>query len=101
MYESNWSHHASADVSALALIAIAVLAVFVIVLTLFVWGMIFRRAGYSFATALLMFLPVVNVIWLLIFAFTRWPIQKELDAYQRQVPQYAAAPPPPAVPPRM
>jgi fatty acid desaturase len=55
-----------------------------ILLVLFIWGMIFKRAGYSFAMALLMFLPLVNVIWLMIFAFSRWPIQKELDYHRAQ-----------------
>ena len=32
-----------------------------LVLFLFVWGMIFSRAGYSFAMALLMFIPLVDL----------------------------------------
>ena len=70
---------------------------------LLIWGMIFSRAGYSWAMALLMFIPLVNFIWLLIFAFSRWPVQKELDMYKRGgyggqqqgYPQQPNYPPPP------
>lgn len=68
--------------TALGLIFFLLFLAGMITLVIFVWGMIFKRAGYSFAMSLLMFIPFVNVIWLLIFAFSRWPIQKELDMYR-------------------
>jgi hypothetical protein len=34
---------------------------------------IFQRAGYSGALALLMFIPLVNLIVLIWFAFSDWP----------------------------
>jgi type VI protein secretion system component VasK len=71
-----------------------VLVILGAVLVFVFWGMIFSRAGYSFAMALLMFIPLVNFIWLLIFAFSRWPVQRELDHYRRM------GPPPQAYPPR-
>ncbi len=44
-----------------------------------VFGEIFRKAGYSGWLGLLMLIPVVNVVWLLIFAFGDWPIRRELS----------------------
>jgi hypothetical protein len=29
-----------------------------------------------------MFVPLANLIWIIIFAFSYWPIQRELDAYR-------------------
>lgn len=54
-------------------VALIVLALFTVV-----WAMIFSKAGYSGWLALLMLIPVVNLIWLLIFAFSEWPIEAEL-----------------------
>ena len=49
------------------------------------WGMIFKKAGYSFWLGLLMLVPLANLIWLLIFAFSTWPIHRELERYRQQV----------------
>ena len=49
------------------------------------WGMIFSKAGYSFWLALLMFVPLANLIWLLIFAFSKWPIQQEVERLRGQL----------------
>jgi hypothetical protein len=75
-----------------------------IALAVFIWGTIFRKAGYSFWTGLLMFIPLVNLVWLLIFAFSKWPIHLELERYRQQV-GYAGGgfpvgsqPPPPPLP---
>jgi hypothetical protein len=67
------------------------------------WGMIFKKAGYSFWMGILMLIPLVNLIWLLIFAFSTWPIHRELERYRSQVgysgggfPVGTQPPPPPA-----
>lgn len=52
----------------------------VIALVVTIWGTIFRKAGYSFWMALLMLVPIANLIWLLVFAFSTWPIHRELEA---------------------
>jgi uncharacterized membrane protein YhaH (DUF805 family) len=39
---------------------------------------IISRAGYSGWWVLVMFVPVLNVVMLLIFAYKQWPIQREL-----------------------
>lgn len=38
---------------------------------------IYSRAGYPWAMGLLQLIPVVNVVMLLILAFSEWPIQKQ------------------------
>jgi len=64
------------------------LCVFVFVLVIlaflvFVWGTIFKKAGYSFWLGLLMIVPLANLVWILIFAFSVWPIQQELESLRR------------------
>jgi len=39
--------------------------------------MIAKRAGYNPLLALLAFIPLVNFIMILIFAFSEWPVQRE------------------------
>lgn len=56
----------------------------IIALMLFVWGTIFKKAGYSFWMSLLMLVPIANVVWLFVFAFSKWPIHQELEAYRAQ-----------------
>lgn len=45
----------------------------VVVLFLWFYGRIVGRAGYSPWWALIMLVPVVNMVMLWVFAFTRWP----------------------------
>ena len=72
----------SNDVWLIVSIAIAV----VVVLFLFsIWWKIFKKAGYSGALGLLMFIPVINFILLLILAFSKWPIQRQLEQLQQQL----------------
>ena len=40
--------------------------------------LIFRKAGYSGWQALLMIVPLANVLWLVVFASSDWPIEREL-----------------------
>ncbi len=56
-----------------------------IVLGIIIWWKIFSKAGYSGAMSLLMFVPVANLIVLLVLAFGRWPIYNELEALRQQV----------------
>ena len=61
-------------------LCVLVFALAMLVVVIFVWGTIFKKAGYSFWMALLMIIPLVNLIWLIVFAFTTWPIEQELQA---------------------
>jgi hypothetical protein len=66
------------------IIAIAVGAL--VVLFLFsIWWKIFKKAGYSGALGLLMFIPVINFILLLMLAFSKWPVIKQLEMLQAQL----------------
>ena len=44
-----------------------------------VWGTIFTKAGYSFWRGLFMFIPLVNLVVLIMFATKTWPIQSQLS----------------------
>jgi len=75
-------------------IGIVVLGFFMLlmlVLTIVIWWKIFSKAGYSGAMALLMLIPIVNFIMMLVLAFGKWPIHRELE-YLKQ----AQGSPPPA-----
>lgn len=50
----------------------------VLILSLVINWMIAEKAGFSGVASLLMLIPLVNVIVLFIFAFSEWPIQREL-----------------------
>ena len=57
----------------------------VLVLAIVVWWLIFHKAGYSGALGLLMFVPVVNVVMLLILAFGRWPVRQEVQRLRAEL----------------
>ncbi len=44
-----------------------------------VWGLLFKKAGYSFWLGLVMLIPVGNLILLIWFLAAKWPIQAELE----------------------
>jgi len=58
----------------------AILLVYAVILVVFVWAYvrIIRRAGYSGWWILIGLVPLVNVVMFLVFAFKEWPIQREL-----------------------
>ena len=77
---SGWS------TAALAIAGIIGVAFWVIFLIAYI--KIITRAGYSGWWVLIMFVPIVNIIMLLVFAFKEWPIQrelKELRAWANQI----------------
>jgi len=49
-----------------------------LVLSLVINWKIAEKAGYQGITSLLMLIPLVNIVVLLYFAFTEWPITREL-----------------------
>ena len=62
---------------AMVLVSIAFGLVF-LALAVIVWWRICAKAGYSGALGLLMFVPLANVILLLVLAFGTWPIEEEV-----------------------
>ena len=58
------------------------------ILVLIPWWFIFKKAGFSPFLALLMFLPLINIVMLYFLAFSRWNV----------VPAAMVYPAPPPVP---
>ncbi|OFW58576.1 MAG: hypothetical protein A2W01_02455 [Candidatus Solincola sediminis] len=67
------------------LIIIIACSVFLFLFFISIWWMIFKKAGYGGAMGLLMFIPIVNFIMLLILAFGKWPVLRELEQYKQQL----------------
>ena len=83
-------------------------AIFVIIACLFYLLMAFmivKKSGYNPWLSLLILVPIVNFIMLIIFAFSEWPVVKEVRALRAQLgggyPPAGYPPPgyPPAGPP--
>ena len=69
----DWSALNTTAVVIGGIIAIAIWIVF-----LLGYVKIISKAGYSGWWVLIMFVPIVNVIMFLVFAYKEWPIQREL-----------------------
>jgi uncharacterized membrane protein YhaH (DUF805 family) len=73
-----------------------------IIFAVIIWWRIFSKAGYSGALSLLMFVPIANLIMLIILAFAEWPIQAELNQLRmmrnQQFPQNQPVPQNPQYP---
>ena len=65
-------------VSTTAIVVGGILAVAIWVIFLVAYVKIISRAGYSGWWVLVMFVPILNIVMLLVFAFKEWPIQREL-----------------------
>ncbi len=74
---------------------ISLVALASIVLGIIVQWRIASKAGYNGALSLLMLVPFVNIVVLLVFAFSEWPIERELKARHSEPPWQ----PPPMKPP--
>jgi hypothetical protein len=71
--------------STTTLIVSSVISLVIFIFAIIIWWRIFAKAGYSGALGLLMFVPLANIIVLLVLAFARWPIQKEVALLRQQV----------------
>lgn len=78
MEETTVVETAAAAPGPVASVIALVFVVAILILAVIIWWRIFKKAGYHGAMGLLMFVPVINVIVLLVFAFREWPIQKKL-----------------------
>jgi hypothetical protein len=54
----------------------------IIVLAIVAWIKIISKAGYSPWWILIGLVPFVNFIMLLVFAFSKWPVQQRLEVAQ-------------------
>ena len=53
----------------------------VVAAVLVAWADIFLKVGYSRWYCFLMVIPVVNIIWLFIFAWRKWPIHDYVEIH--------------------
>ena len=51
----------------------------VVVLTIVAYWRIATKAGYNGVFSLLMLVPLANIVLLIYFAFTEWPIEQDLQ----------------------
>ncbi len=49
------------------------------------WWKIFKKAGYNKYLSFLMVVPLANLVMFFIFAFKKWPVQKELEQLRQQL----------------
>src|SRR5213080_501813 len=77
-YDNSSSSQLSSILTGFGLIG-GLIALVTIVFAILIWWRIFSKAGYNGAMSLLMFVPIANLIVLLILAFGEWPIYKELN----------------------
>lgn len=62
-----------------------VVAVAVWLIFLIAYIRIIQKAGYSGWWILIGLVPVVNVVMFLVFAYSRWPVQREVDELRARV----------------
>ncbi len=74
---------ASAALGAALLIPI-IIGLVVFIFYMIMWWNIFSKAGYSGARSLLLLIPIVNLIIFIMFAFSKWPVQQELEQRRMQ-----------------
>jgi len=60
-----------------------IVAVLALVIT--IWWQIWAKTGYGGAMSLLMLLPIVNLIMLLVLAFSEWPVLREVRQLRREL----------------
>lgn len=71
-----------------------------IIFAIIIYWRIVSKAGYNGAMSLLLFIPIVNLIMIIIFAFSEWPIQKELNQLRAMAARGSGANFPPQYPPQ-
>jgi hypothetical protein len=71
--------------SAITIFFILFMGLLVTAITAIVYCVIFSKAGYCWVLGLLMFLPIVNIIMLLVLAFGDWPVRRELRFLKQQL----------------
>jgi len=64
---------------------LSILVIFVLAPAVAAWQIV-AKAGYSGAFSLFLFLPLVNLIMLLVFANSDWPVLRELRALLANTP---------------
>ena len=80
-------------------VGLGIIGLYLVVLIILLWAYvrIIRRAGYSGWWILIGVVPLVNLVMFLVFAFKEWPIQRELAQLRAMAGQSGYRPGPPAV----
>gem|GEM_PF-1327298 len=55
-----------------------IIAIAIFIFSIYIYWRIASKAGYNGALSLLMLVPVVNLLVLLLFAFSEWPLEQEV-----------------------
>jgi hypothetical protein len=71
---------ASAAVAGVAHIVGTLFGIALLIFHVVVYWRIASKAGYNGALALLVIIPLVNIVPMCMFAFSRWPLEERLDA---------------------
>ncbi|HLJ84135.1 MAG TPA: hypothetical protein VKT51_08195 [Candidatus Eremiobacteraceae bacterium] len=74
---TNASAGAFAAIAGMGIVGVLI-GIGLLILSLWINWTIASKAGYSGALSLLLLIPIVNLIIVLIFAFSEWPVQREL-----------------------
>ena len=77
-----------------------VFAIVVFIFTLVCEVKIISKAGYSGWFVLTAFVPILNIVMFIIFAFAKWPVQEQLETAQRAAGRGYSPPPFGQGPPR-
>ena len=60
--------------------AYAIFLLIILVISIIIYWRIATKAGYPGAYSLLLLVPIVNLIVIIMFAFTEWPIERDVKA---------------------
>lgn len=80
------------------LLIIGVINLAILIFAIIMWWNIFSKAGYSGARSLLLLIPIVNLIIFIMFAFSKWPVLRELEQRRAQGGYPSSGPTPPYPP---
>ncbi|WP_207229258.1 hypothetical protein [Ktedonosporobacter rubrisoli] len=86
------------------MLVFGIIGVASIIFSVIIYWRIFSKAGFNGALALLMFIPIANLVMICILAFGDWPVLRELNYLRQQAmmrgqPQPGFPPPNPPYPP--
>ena len=72
--------------------AVFILFIYLAIITVSIWATakVISKAGYSGWWVLVSFVPLLNMVMFLVFAFSKWPIQQRLESAERMGPPPAA-----------
>lgn len=87
---------AASDDGSFALVSVLI-AVYLAMIAfgVFIYAKIVARSGYPWPWVFIMFVPIVNIVMLCIFALRTWPVERELELTRRALEAATGSPFPP------